>query len=210
MAHTRRDVLYLGAAAALSLAGCTSNGPGGDDETTSEPGAGDGDGAGNGDGDEDSEPVLTGYELSDTVVTPGEEHFSDLDSWGLFLASREAAETAWEDETEAGVEEVRAFIGATAFEAGERLVYVHSYGSQTCYEMTLDGEPRIADDGLPVVEATVDRTAPADQPCGDAVVSVHLLLRLSFDPSAPSPDTLEVHVAGNREEVEELRLEAKR
>lgn len=112
--------------------------------------------------------------------------------------------------TEAGVEEVRAFIGETAFEAGERLVYLHSYGSQTCYEMTLDGEPRIADNGLPVVEATVDRTAPPDQPCGDAVVAVRLLLRLSFDRSLPSPDAVEARVAGNRDETEELLLEAQR
>lgn len=196
MAHTRRDVLYIGAAAAVSLAGCTSNEPPEDDETTSEP------------GDGDSGPVLTGYEMSDTVVTPGQEQFSDLDSWGLFLASRDAAEAAWEDVTEAGVEEVRAFIGETAFDAGERLVYLHSYGSQTCYEMNLTGDPRIADDGLPALEATVDRTAPADQPCGDAVVSVHLLLRLSFDPSAPLPNVVEARVAGNRDEPEQLLLEA--
>jgi hypothetical protein len=207
MAQTRRDVLYLGAAAALSLAGCTSNGSGGDGETTSEPG--DGDGNGNGDGDGGPHPVLTGWDLSDTVVTPDEEHVSDLDSWGLFLASREAAETTWEDVTEAGVEEVRAVIGETAFESGQRLVYLHSYGPQTCYEMNLDGEPRVGDHGLPVVEATVDRTAPTDQPCGDAVVAVHLLLRLSFEPSAPAPDVVEALVAGTRDQPEELLLEAR-
>lgn len=126
------------------------------------------------------------------------------------MASRDAAESAWEDVTESGVEEVRAFVPETAFDSGERLVYVHSYGSQNCSAMTLDGAPRIADDGPPAVETSLTRTAPADQPCGDAIASVHILLRLSFDSTAAVPDVVEAHVAGARDGPDELRLEAKR
>lgn len=161
-------------------------------------------------GGRDSGPVLAGYVVSDHVVTPTTERFSDMDPWGLFLASGEVAEAYFANGENGDVEAVRTFIDETAFGAGERLLYVHTYGPQTCYALTLDRAPRIATNGRPLVETTVTRTAPADEPCGDAVTPVRILLRLSFDPTAGIPDAVDVRVAGHWDDSTELQLMAER
>lgn len=201
MELTRRGVLSAGVAAALAVAGCTTRGsPGNIDNNTSNPD----------NRDADSVPELTGHVVSDHTVTPTGERFSDMDSWGLFLASREAAYEYFGDVDERGAAQVRTFIDETGFDAGDRLLYLHAYAPQTCYKLVLDDEPQIAQNGLPRIDARVDRTAPDDQPCGDAVTSVRLLVRLLFNPEAGSTDVVEVHISGHRDESEELLIEAER
>lgn len=184
--------------------GCVGRGgPGGGDGTATPT-----------DDEKDSVPALTGYEVSDAAVRPSVERPDDRDSWGLFAASREAAEEYFGDSDEADesdAEAVRAFVDETDFDAGDRLLYVDAYAPQTCYELVLEQEPQIAENGLPLVVVRVDRTEPDDAPCGDAVTLVHLLVRLSFDLDAGPADVVEVRVVDDDgENVDDQRVEAER
>ena len=207
--QTRRGFVSGAAAATLLVTGCVGNGSGAGDGTDTPT-----DGTNTStEGEKNDVPALTGYEVSDAVVRPSAERPDDHDSWGLFVATREAAEARFGDPKEGSdddVEAVREFVEETDFDAGDHLLYVESYGPQTCYELVLDGEPKIAENGLPRVDARVDRTEPEDQPCGDAVTPVHLLVRLSFDLDAGPADVVEVRVADGWDEVDELRLDAER
>lgn len=211
MSLKRRDLLRDGAVLAITAtAGCISLRPPGGDEPGQDDDSTDAD-SGNGtpdSGENDSVPKLTGHSVSEQVVTPSAERFSDLDAWGLFVESREAAMDYFGDVDESGAEAVRTFIAETAFDAGDRLVYLHAFAPQTCYELVLAGKPRITQDGLPLVIAEVSRTAPADQPCGDAMTPVRLLCRLSFDPVAGIPNSVTAEISGHRDEPEHLRIEA--
>ena len=112
---------------------------------------------------------------------------------------------------EEGVEEVQEFLKETNSEAGDYLLYVEAYAPQTCYELIIDDEPKIAEKGLPNVEFEVNRTKPDDEPCGDAITAVDLLVRLSFDLDEGGPaDIIEVTVAEHRDEPEELAIETDR
>lgn len=153
-------------------------------------------------------PVLTDYTVSDHAVTPDGERYSDMDTWGLYLASHEAAEEYFGDVEADGADAVRTFVDETMFQSGERLLYVHAYAPQTCYELVLDGEPHVAEDGDPVVRTELDRTAGEDEACGDAVTAVRVLLRLSFDPDGGTARRVDVHVAGTQDTTEVLTLEA--
>lgn len=202
MKPTRRRFLSGTAVATVLATGCVGRGgPGGGDGTVI-----------SADGEYDSVPALTGYEVSDAAVRPSVERPDDRDSWGLFVASREAADEYFGDSDEADesdAEAVRAFVDETDFDAGDRLLYVEAYAPQTCYELRLEGEPRIAENGLPLVAVRVDRTEPDDAPCGDAVTLVHLLVRLSFDLDAGPTDVVEVRVlTDDGETVDERRVEA--
>lgn len=84
------------------------------------------------------------------------------------------------DEREAVVE----FVDATDFDA-EALVFVQSIAPQICY--TLDVGEFTVEEGTLTAHATTPRTAPDDQPCGDAVISPRALIRLAF-PSEPPAD----------------------
>lgn len=165
------------------------------------------DSSGNTSGEKDSVPVITGYEVSDSVAAPDAERTDGTDAWGLFVASEDAAERYYGDVEDDGV---ATFVEKTDFEGGDRLVYLQAYGPQTCYEMTLDGDPFVSSNGVPTVEAVVERTAPEDQPCGDAMTLVGVLLRLSFDLDASTIDVLEAEIDGSRDQPEELTLEARR
>jgi hypothetical protein len=147
--------------------------------------------------DPDSVPVLTGHTVSDAVVTPDVDRESDTDAWGLFLASHGVAAEYFGDGDDDGAEEVRAFIEGTAFEDGDRLVYVRAYAPETCYELELGRAPFIAENGLPVVETEANRTASNEKPCGEAVTPVDLLVRLSFDADGPPADVVIVRVTGS-------------
>lgn len=161
--------------------------------------------------DPDAVPVLTGYTASDTVVTPDAERNSDRDTWGLFLASPSVAAKYFGDVDDDGGDEVRAFIEETAFERGDRLVYVQAHAPETCYELELGEKPSISTNGLPVVETDVNRTASADEPCGDAVTPVELVVRLSFDADGPPADIVTVRVTGPAGDTREgLQIEAER
>lgn len=129
-----------------------------------------------------------------------------MDAWGLFLASEEVAEQYFGDAEDAA--SVQSFVDATEFEDGDRLVYLQAYGRQTCYALEIEGEPFVAENGLPRIEAGVARTAGPDQPCGDAITPVRTLLRLSFDLEAGSPDVVGVKIAGDMDGTAELLLEA--
>lgn len=181
-----------------AVAGCLNDGNDADDETGT---------GGAGDGDQDSVPILTGHDLSDHVATPDAERNSDTDAWGLFVASRDAAEEYY---GEIDDEDVRAFVEETDFGSGDRLVYLEAYAPQTCYEMVLADDPHVAENGLPTVETAIDRLADDDVACGDAMTPVDLLLRLSFDPEGGSTDVVEARVASYRDDPEELTLEAER
>ena len=160
--------------------------------------------------DPDSVPNLIGYTVSDAAVTPNVERESDTDSWGVFIASRSVAAGYFDaDDDESG--EVQTFVAETAFEEGERLVYVQAYAPQTCYELVLGEEPSIDTNGLPVVDTELTRTKPAGESCGDAVTPVDLLLRLSFDPDGPPADVVVIQVTGSAgTEQEGFQLEARR
>ncbi|WP_253738229.1 hypothetical protein [Halohasta salina] len=158
--------------------------------------------------DPDSVPVLTGYSVSDSVVRPDVERDSETDSWGLFLASRRTATEYFGDVDDSAVEE---FIAETAFDEGDRLVYVQASAPQTCYELALSAEPSIDTNGVPVVDTEVTRTASADEACGDAVTPVDLLVRLSFDVDGPPADVVVVRVTGSAgTQREGFQLEAER
>lgn len=198
MMNRRALLASTGIALSWSLAGCVSNSGDPDDSSGAD------------DGDADSVPVLTGHEVSDHAVTPDVEHAPDMDSWGLFLATRDAADRYFGDVDGSGADEVRTFVDETSFESGDRLLYVHSFAPQTCYELVLDDQPRVAENGLPLVKTELDRLAPADHGCGDAVTPVRLLLRLSFDLDGGSTDVVEVHVSGRADGTEELLVETER
>lgn len=201
MTVSRRSVLAGGATAFALLAGCVAEGTNGGGDS-------DGDDGNGSDGESDGVPVLTDFAVSEEIVVPDEERFSDMDPWAAFLASDAAAEDVFghvEDGAGAAT-----FIDETEFDAGETLLFVEAYGPQTCYRLALDGDPQVAENGLPTVAATVERTAPSNELCGDAVTAGHLLLRLSFDPEAPAPDVVEVTVDEANGEPEELLVEAQR
>ena len=161
-------------------------------------------------GDTDSPPKLTGHTVSEVAVTPDVERESDMDAWGLFLANRSVA-TEYFDTTDEAADEVQTFVSETAFEDGERIVYVRAYAPQTCYALRLKEDPFIDTNGLPVIRTEITRTAPVDQACGDAITPVDLLLRLSFDPDGPHPSAVAVQVTGgDGNEQEGFQLEAER
>lgn len=158
----------------------------------------------------DSVPELTGYTVSETVVTPNVERESDMDAWGVFVASQSVA-TEYFDTSEADTDQLETFISETAFEEGEGLVYVQAFAPQTCYELQLGEEPSIGTNGLPVVDTAISRTAPADQACGDAITPVEILVRLSFNPDGPPADVVVVQVNGSDGNQQEgFQLEAER
>jgi hypothetical protein len=200
---TRRAFLSGTATATVLVAGCVDGGAG--DGGTNTP-TGTGTDTGTGD-----VPALTGYAVSDATVRPSAERPDDEATWGLYLAGRDAAEAYFgdpEESSETDAEAVRSFVAGTDFDAGDRLLYVASYGPQTCYELVLDGDPRVGEAGLPRVDARVERTAPDDQACGEAITPVALLLRLSFAPDPGPPEAVEVHVVDGWEKDVSLRLEA--
>jgi hypothetical protein len=160
-------------------------------------------------GDSNSEPVLTGHTVIDVSVTPDVERESDMDSWGVFLATQSIAKEYF-DSDDNDVDEVEAFISETAFEQGERLMYVQAFAPQTCYELRLRKNPSIDTNGLPVVDTELNRTASDDEPCGDAITPVDLLVRLSFDSDGPPADVVVVHITdsdGNQQEGFQLEAE---
>ena len=179
------------------LAGCLSR--------PADPGADDPD-----DSDPDAAPVLTGYTVSDQVVTLDGDQLPETEPWGLFLATADAADRHFETGADGNAEAVRSFVDETDFESGDRLLYVLAYAPQTCYELRLDGEPRIADDGRPFVPVETNRTAPDDEPCGDAITPVAVLLRLTFDPDGSPADVVAVHLSGHWDDTQELLIEAER
>lgn len=212
----RRFMQAVSASSAIVIAGCLS-----DTSPENTPGNSNGNDAGTNDddsGNEDSStddkdrvPELTGYTVSESAVTPAVEHFSDMDAWGVFVGSETVAEEYFGSVDEDGAEEVQQFVDETDFEAGDYLLYVEAYAPQTCYELILGDEPEIAEDGLPNVELAVNRTKPDDEPCGDAMTAVDLLVRLSFDLDEGGPaDIIEVTVAEHRDDPEELAIETDR
>lgn len=74
------------------------------------------------------------------------------------------------------------FIDETDYDA-EALVYVQSIAPQICYRLDV-GEFAV-DDGTLTAHVTTPRTAPDDEPCGDAVISPRALIRLTFTSEPP-------------------------
>jgi hypothetical protein len=145
--------------------------------------------------DAESASELTGYTVSDTTVTPDVERESDMDPWGVFVASRNVVGEYFD--TNDAADKVQTFVSETDFVDGDRLVYVQAFAPQTCYELVLEEEPSIGTNGHPVVKMIINRTAPADQPCGEAITPVDALVRLSFDPNGPPADAVTVQVTGS-------------
>lgn len=134
-----------------------------------------------------------------------------MDAWGVFVGSETVAEEYFGSVDEDGAEKVQQFVDETNFKAGDYLLYVEAYAPQTCYELILGDEPEIAENVLPNVELEVNRTKPDDEPCGDAMTAVDLLVRLSFDLDEGGPaDIIEVTVAEHRDNPEELAIETDR
>lgn len=213
----RRTVLTgTGIALTAVLSGCLDETT--DPQTSDESGNGDGNGnpdhtpannsSTDGNGDTDAVPVLTDYTVSEAVITPDKERTSEMEAWGAFVASESVADEYFEHSDAPGADKVRSFVDETAFDAGERLVYVQAYAPQTCYELALDGEPTISDDGLTTINTAVNRTAGENEACGDAVTPVELLVRLSFDLEASIPDVVVVEIDGGTGDPDALRLKA--
>ncbi len=108
----------------------------------------------------DSVPVLTVHTVSDAVVTPDVERFSDMDPWGVFLASERAAAEYFGDLDEADSDEVQAFIEETPFADGDRLVYVQAFGPERCYRLELTEAPFIAEMGFQLSKQMYPRPRP--------------------------------------------------
>ncbi|MFW6320631.1 MAG: hypothetical protein ACOC0Z_02165 [Halohasta sp.] len=205
----------VGTSSTLVIAGCLSDSsPGnttgnssGDDEVDDDAEKNDS----STDDDKDQPRVLTGYTVSEHAVTPAVEHRSDMDAWGVFVGSESVAEEYFGSVDEEGAEQVQEFVEETDFEAGEYLLYVEAYAPETCYELVVDGEPDVAENGLPTVEMAVTRTEPEDEACGEAMTAVDLLVRLSFDLDEGGPaDSIEVTVSGHRDDPEEVAIETDR
>ena len=128
-----------------------------------------------------------------------------MDPRALFLASSEAADGYFGDTDD---EVVQSFVEETNFQAGESLLFVRVYASQTCYRLAIEEEPTITEDGRPHVAVRTERTAPDEEPCGDAMTPTRALLRLSFADDAPRPEEAVVDVAGGYGEPETLTVEA--
>lgn len=196
----RRFMTGLCTASLVAVAGCLSSAASENDPDDNDD-----------DDDKDSEPILTGYSVSDQTVRPAVEHASEMDAWGVFVGSRSTAVDYFTNGDGGDAEALQTFLEETDFEAGDRLLYVEGYAPQTCYELVIDEEPKIAANGLPAVGLGVNRTAPDDQPCGDAITAVDSLLRLSFDIENGAPtDVIEVTVTGYKDDPEELLIEIDR
>lgn len=220
MRLTRRTLLGTAGALPVASAGCLAgnsndvpsgdaSGDGSGDGSDGSPSDGDGSND-DGSGDRDAEPTLMDFEVSEYALAPDAERHSDMDAWGLFVASAEAADTYYGDLDGQHAEEVRSFVEETEFGAGDTLLFAEAYAPQTCYELVLESDPHVAENGLPAVDAVVDRLVPEDEPCGDAMTAVQLLVRLSFDPEGAPADVVEVTISGHRDQPEELFLEAER
>lgn len=206
----RRFMQAVSVSSVTVIAGCISDispeSSTGDDDGANDDDAGNDDGST--DDDKDRVPELTGYTVSESVVTPAVEHRSDMDAWGVFVGSETVAEEYFESVDEDDAEEVRQFVDETDFGAGDYLLYVEAYAPQTCYELILGDNPEVAENGLPNVALEVNRIQPDEQPCGDAMTAVDLLVRLSFDLGKGGPvDIIEVTVAEHRDEPEDLTIE---
>ncbi len=155
------------------------------------------------------QPVLDGYTVSETAIEPADERYSDMDAFGLFLASSTATADAFPlpEEPENATAIVHEFIEATEFSAGERLVYVLAYAPETCYLLGLADPPQVSDTGV-TVPLTVERTND-DVACGEAVTPVDILFRLNFDRSSSIPDQLTVSITGDLGGPTELSLAAR-
>jgi hypothetical protein len=159
---------------------------------------------------------LTGYTVSEHTVAPtgdigpNGEQTSDMDHGGLLLASRSVADKYFGETDESGAEDVRAFIADTEFGAGDRLLYLQSYAPQSCYALTIADDPTITEDGVPRVDASIDRTAPDDYACADVITTVRLLVRLSFASNTEPSDVVEIHIASSRGTSEPFRIRAER
>lgn len=149
------------------------------------------------------------YAVSDAAVTPDVEGDSDTDAWGILLASEAIAREYFGDVD--GSEEVMPFVEATEFEAGDRLVYVQAFAPETCYRLALANEPVVEEGGQPILAMEAKRTAPAADPCGEAITPVELLVRLSFATDAPPAETVIVRIDGTvGTGREQIRLDAER
>ncbi|WP_138006568.1 hypothetical protein [Halalkalirubrum salinum] len=77
--------------------------------------------------------------------------------------------------------------------------------------MELTEAPFIAENGHPVVETAVSRTASDDDVCEESDTAIRLLVRLSFDADGPPADVVTVRVSGATDNREEgFQIEAER
>ncbi len=89
----------------------------------------------------------------------------------------------------------REFVEATAFGNGEVLIYLATTARQTCYSLEID---RIEVAGEDVaIDAAAARTAPREDPCGDAITPLAAFVRLSFEPDGGMPGAVRAHFAGD-------------
>ncbi|WP_247731097.1 hypothetical protein [Halovivax limisalsi] len=219
----RRNVLAgAGTALTAAVAGClgtfgdsdpadgNSTSPNETDANGTDPGhSGDPQGSPAG-SEEDGVPVLESFAVCEEATVPDAERESDMDPWGVFVASRDVATSYFEPDGEDTPDAVATFVEETAFDDGERLLFVQAWGPQTCYELQLGADPRVGGNGLTQVEFAVERTAPESRACGDAMTPVNLLLRLSYDPDGPDPDVVSASVGGDAASPAEFEIEADR
>lgn len=194
----RRTFVTMAVLGFGGLAGCTGAPPPGDstETTTTQPGT-----------TRDTGQVVTGYAVSESVEPPDVEQFSDLDAWGVFIGSRAVADEYFNSPDVNTSEPHLRFIEETDFDHDETLVFVQAYGPQTCYALELVAPPTTTENNRPHISLSVERTAGADEACGDAMTPVGILLRLSFDPEHGHSDVVAVTVNSYKDTPEELQLE---
>lgn len=111
---------------------------------------------------------------------------------GLLLRTRDARDDALENLDH---DRTREFVEGTAFEDGEFLVYLATTARQTCYSLEIDRVEVVGDEVA--IDTAAARTAPPEDPCGDAITPLAAFVRLSFDPDGGMPAAVRVHFAGD-------------
>lgn len=175
----RRQLLIgTGAVATSAIAGCADEDPAGP-------------------------PAIQSVTVSDVTPVRRVAEETALEPWGRFIGSASAAREELVKGTDPSP---AAFVEATDFTAGERLLFVQAYGRQTCYRLDLLDGPRLTETDRPLAVVAVRRTEPPENPCGDAITPVSLLSRISFVPDRRLPSRFDVRVRRPRAPTAELSL----
>lgn len=125
----------------------------------------------------DSEATIASTTVSNTMPTLANESRNNT---VVYLTSEDEA-------YEALALEKSDFVNETDFES-EALLFVQMRASQTCYMTNVSN--LAASNTTLTGDVGVHRTAPADQPCGDAITHPSTFVRVVFD--GPVPEQAEM------------------
>ncbi|MFC6719346.1 hypothetical protein ACFQGT_03525 [Natrialbaceae archaeon GCM10025810] len=219
MTYTRRRVLAAGSLAGLvSVAGCLEEFDADAGATSDDPnGNGDGNGNDDADGNEsddsDGDDPTDGTDRGETGEPDDEALPDGIDGYWVYsydgggtdetdaavFSDAAEAERALEDEDLPDDErsDVEAFVDETAFET-DRLVWIHTVGSNACYDLELDPLELDDADELRVSAAAVDASSE-DEACAEMLTPLNVLVRVRFEDEIPSEGSITV-TDGNGDE----------